>query len=163
MVLNNKGCTSGEEKLPGGGPQGTKLGLYLFLILINKAGYKPNQMNSNLGEQITQPKRKPILRTQQKYVDDMTQCAAVNLKELATLNTNQARPRSYHERTGHVLLPQDNPIQAEVTNLVNYATEHKMKVNTKKTKVMVFNQATSVDVLPRGVYFWWGPLLFVTI
>ena len=78
----------------------------------------------------------------------MTQCAAVNLKELVILNTNQARPMSYHERTGHILLPQDNPIQAEVTKLVNYATEHKMKVNTKKTKAMVINQAKSVDVLP---------------
>ena len=122
MVLNHKDCTSREENLPGGGPQGTSLGLYLFFILINNAGYKPNQMNFNLGKQITQPKRKPILRTQQKYVDDMTQCAAVNLKELVILNTNQARPRSYHERSGHILLPQDNPIQAEVTKLVNYAT-----------------------------------------
>ena len=149
MVLNHKGCRSREEDLPGGGPQGTKLGLYLFLVLINKAGYKPNQMNFNLGEQITEPKRKPILKTQQKYVDDMTQCAAVNLKQLATLNTNQVRPASYHERTGHMIAPQDNPIQEEVTKLVKYATEHKMKVNTKKTKAMVFNQAKSVDILPE--------------
>ena len=44
MILRYKGCTSDEETLPGGGPQGTKLGLYLFLILINFAGYKPNQI-----------------------------------------------------------------------------------------------------------------------
>ena len=148
MVLNHQGCTSREEDLPGGGPQGTKLGLYLFLVLINNAGYKPNQINLNIGEQITQPKRKSILRTQQKYVDDMTQCAAVDLKKIAVPNTNTVRPRSYHERTGHMLLPEDNPIQEEVTKLVNYANKHKMKVNTKKTKAMVFNQAKSVDVLP---------------
>ncbi len=37
MVLNYKGCKSQEESLPGGQSQGTKLGLYLFLILINGA------------------------------------------------------------------------------------------------------------------------------
>ena len=79
----------------------------------------------------------------------MTQCATVDLKSLAEPNINKDRPRSYHERTGHMLLPQDNPIQEEVNKLVNYATTHKMKVNTKKTKTMLFNQAKSVDVLPE--------------
>ena len=40
MVLKYKGILSNEESLPGGGPQGTKLGLYLFLILINFAGFE---------------------------------------------------------------------------------------------------------------------------
>ena len=74
-------------------------------------------------------------------MDDMTQCAAVNLKKVARQNPNQVRPRQYHERTEHILLPQDNPIQTQVTNLVRYAKEHKMKVNTSKTKTMIFNQA----------------------
>ena len=44
MILKYKGCISRTEGMPGGGPQGTKLGLYLFLILINYAGFKPNQI-----------------------------------------------------------------------------------------------------------------------
>ena len=47
----------------------------------------------------------------------------------------------------HTHLPQDNPIQGAVNKLVNYAATQKMKVNTKKAKTMVFNQAKSVDVL----------------
>jgi hypothetical protein len=39
MILRYKGRTSGRKLLPGGGPQGTRLGLFLFLILINAAGY----------------------------------------------------------------------------------------------------------------------------
>ena len=35
LILNYKGETSSKLKLPGGGPQGTILGLFLFLILIN--------------------------------------------------------------------------------------------------------------------------------
>ena len=38
IILRHKGASSEEESLPAGGPQGTKLGLFLFLILINKAG-----------------------------------------------------------------------------------------------------------------------------
>ena len=40
---------SGLKELPGGGPQGTLLGLLLFLVLINDVGFS-NQEN-NIGEQ----------------------------------------------------------------------------------------------------------------
>ena len=44
MILRYKSHTSEEENLSGGGPQGTELGLYLFLILINAAGFKENEI-----------------------------------------------------------------------------------------------------------------------
>ena len=50
MILEYKGCESEEETLPGGGPAGTKLGLFLFLVLIIKAGYKPNEINTKIAE-----------------------------------------------------------------------------------------------------------------
>ena len=40
MILRYKGGQSERKSLPGGGPQGTLLGLFLFLILINAAGVK---------------------------------------------------------------------------------------------------------------------------
>ena len=42
LEVNFKGETSSRKRLPGGGPQGTILGLFLFLILINAAGFKEN-------------------------------------------------------------------------------------------------------------------------
>jgi hypothetical protein len=60
MILKFKGCESREETLPGGGPQGTKLGMFLFLILINGAGHKPNQICQRVGEKVTSGRRKPI-------------------------------------------------------------------------------------------------------
>ena len=65
IILNHNGCTTNEESLLGGGPQGTKLGLFLFLILINNAGFKPEQMCRNIGEEMTKPRRKSVPRTQQ--------------------------------------------------------------------------------------------------
>ena len=45
MILRFKGKCSGRKQLPGGGPQGTRLGLFLFLILINAAGYLNLEIN----------------------------------------------------------------------------------------------------------------------
>ena len=150
MILRYKGCTSDTESLPGGGPQGTKLGLYLFLILINYAGLKPNQICKNIGEVITRPKRVKIDKTQEKYIDDMTQCVAINLKNDAKTDPNPTKdlPKQYHERTGHFLPADTNPIQEQVDLLKKYAHENKMKLNEEKTKIMLFNRATSIDVLP---------------
>ena len=120
MLLRHRGCTSREESLPGGGPQGTKLGLFLFLILINSAGYDPNKICKRIGYHITQERGKPIKTSQQKYVDDMTQCAALDLKKIAVLDPNPtpSPSRPYHARTGHVLLKKDNPLIEEVEKLL---------------------------------------------
>ena len=151
IVLKYKGCTSETESLPGGGPQGTKLGLYLFLILINSAGFKSNKICKNIGKVITNPKRKKISQTQEKYIDDMTQCVAIDLKRDTILDPNPTKdlPKQYHERTGHVLPPDSNCIQEQVEQLIKYAQENKMKLNEDKTKIMLFNRATTIDVLPQ--------------
>ena len=50
IILKYKGCQSTEESLPGGGPQGSKLGLYLFIILINAAGLDNAKLCKNIGD-----------------------------------------------------------------------------------------------------------------
>ena len=145
MILRYKGCNSEEENLTGGGPQGTKLGLYMFLILINAAGFKENEICTRFGEAVTNPKRKPIKNAQQKYIDDMTQCVSMNLKETSEIDPNPTPilPRQYHERTGHTLKTECNILQELLDKLKIYADENKMKINETKTKIMIFNQATS--------------------
>ena len=61
LEVHFKGEKSDKKWLPGGGPQGTILGMFLFLILINAAGFKEKIRNT--GEVITNPginKRKPL-------------------------------------------------------------------------------------------------------
>ena len=79
-----KGEKSSRNKLPGGGAQGTILGLFLFLILINAAGIK--EKITNTGEIITQPMKfkKPMKQIHLKYIDS---------------DSNITRPVSYHNRT----------------------------------------------------------------
>ena len=51
MILRYKGEISSEKYLPGGGPQGTLLGLFLFLILVNDIGFE-NQ-DGNMADMLT--------------------------------------------------------------------------------------------------------------
>ena len=70
LVVKYKGEKSETKEMPGGGPQGTILGLFLFLVMINDAGY-PDE-NREMGKRITQAinKRKEIETKHWKYVDD---------------------------------------------------------------------------------------------
>ena len=98
MVVRLKGETSSTQSLPGGGPQGTLLGLLLFLILINLCSYDDHQ---NIGQTITNPKKKfTPSNFHAKYVDDLTIGEALNLKTSLVPNPNRELPDPYHARLG---------------------------------------------------------------
>ena len=81
LVVKYKGAESEAKNMPGGGPQGTILGLFLFLVMTNDAGF-PEQ-NRETGLRITKAinKRKEIDTKHWKYVDDLTIAEAVDLKK----------------------------------------------------------------------------------
>ena len=108
---------------------------------------KPQDLERKLGETIA--KRKPIKKTQEKYIDDMTQAVSIDLRLKATIDFNPTHPLQYHERTGHVLPVEDNVLQLELERLMKYAEEHEMLLNESKTKVMIFNNATRIDIMPK--------------
>ena len=51
LILRYKGKSSNRKSLPGGSPQGTRLGMFLFLILINFAGFERCELEMNIGSQ----------------------------------------------------------------------------------------------------------------
>ena len=61
----------------------------------------------------------------------MTQAVALNLKEVATQDPNSSPelPRTFHERTGHVLDAEHNVLQEQLVKLKKFAAENKMKLN----------------------------------
>ena len=78
MFVRFKGKQYQIKSLPGGGPQGTLLGLLLFIVLINDVGFD-GQVN-NTGELITSKRNmKKINEIHLKYVDGLTLAEAINL------------------------------------------------------------------------------------
>ena len=55
MIIRYNGALSSPVSLPGGGPQGTLLGLLLFLVLINDIGFVGQ--SNDLGDIITIKKK----------------------------------------------------------------------------------------------------------
>ena len=52
LILTYEGHGTEVKPLLGGGLQGTLLGMFLFIILINQAGFKNH--NSEMGHYVTQ-------------------------------------------------------------------------------------------------------------
>ena len=149
MVVRYKGKVSNPKLLPGGGPQGTLLGLLLFLVLVNEVGYE-GQCNNN-GEIITcKRKFKQMNELHLKYVDDLTVVEAVDMKNQLDPFPIELRPQPdpYHSRTGHQLKPEKSRVYDQIIRTKEYATENKMKINLKKTKLMLFNPCRSRDFMP---------------
>ena len=49
LIVRHKGLKSSKKSLPGGSPQGTRLGMFLFLVLINFAGFPAQDIEDNIG------------------------------------------------------------------------------------------------------------------
>ena len=122
--------------MPGGGPQGTILGLFLFIIQINDAGF-PKEVKE-LGKNITQNtnKRKEIPTSHWKYVDDLTIAEAIDLKKSLVKDTENSleKPLTFHNRTEHILPKHKSKVQEQLQQIQDYATENEMKININKTK-----------------------------
>ena len=123
MVVRYKGAKSSTKSLPDGGPQGTLLGLLLFLVLINDAGFS-DQIN-NAGEVITSKKNfKAENKIHLKYVDDMIIGEAIKVKKtLVNASDDRPLPDTYHARTGHILPTEKSEVYNQLTSLNNYAKE----------------------------------------
>ena len=150
MIVRYKGQQSNPKALPGGGPQGTLLGLLLFLVLINEVGFEGQ--NNNNGDIITcKRKFKQMNELHLKYVDDLLIAEAVQMrKQLDPLPLElRPQPDPFHSRTGQQLKPEKSKVYAQILKTNDYAAENMMKLNLKKTKLMLFNPCRVRDFMPE--------------
>ena len=119
------------------------------MILINEVGFE-EQVN-NVGEMATSKRNiKAINQIHLKYVDDLSLAESINLKDiLVPADPDRVQPDTFHARTGHVLPPGDSAVYNQLVKTNEYAAENQMRINIKKTKLMVFNPCTSVDFAPE--------------
>ena len=137
LVVRYKGGCSKRKAMPGGGPQGTRLGLFIFLILINAAGWEI--LNMNIGKHITTKlsKRTPLPNIHMKYVDDLSMAQAIEMKECLVPNPNPTHPLTYHDRTGHILPSAAYTLQDDLNNLAKYTQNHDMVIMCKGRAIAV--------------------------
>ena len=99
MIVRFKGMQSDIKDLPAGAPQGTLLGLLLFLVLINDAGFEG--LTNNTGELLTCRRTlQEVNKIHLKYVDDMTFAESINLTEKLSEVPSEDRslPDPFHAR-----------------------------------------------------------------
>ena len=120
---------------------------------MNDVGFE-NQSNEN-GEIITCKERvKQLNELHLKYVDDLTLAESISMKTQLSEVPVHARqqPDTYHERTGHILNPNQSRVFQNLLETERYATENGMRINYRKTKLMVFNPGKIRDFFPRLIF-----------
>ena len=127
--------------MSGGTPQGTLLGIICFLIQMNDLKALPP---IPLDELLTPPGVKQN-STSAKFVDDLSILTAIKLRENLEICENLEKPLVYHNQTEHYLPDEKNPMNEQINNLLEFTEINEMKINKDKTKVMLFNRATSLE------------------
>jgi hypothetical protein len=133
------------SSLPGGGPQGTILGMFLFLILINFAWFEDYKEPISNTLCRMAGKRKPLEKNHRKY--DFSILEAVDGANLVK-DHQLPFPLNFHSRTEQVLPVIKFRIALAVDDLKDYFANHQMKINEEKSKVMLFNTSTINDFTP---------------
>ena len=59
------------------------------------------------------------------------------------------QPDSFHDRTGHKLEPENSQVYKALQMTEKYAEENEMRINYKKTKMILFNPGSAKDFHPR--------------
>ena len=88
-----------------------------------------------------------------KYVDDLTIAEALNLKNQLEIDPNKVweEPVNFHSRTKQILPPNQSEVQDQLNRLHEYAIDNEMKINIKKSKIMLFNAAKTRDFSPEMI------------
>ena len=85
-----------------------------------------------------------------KYVDDHSCAVRIKLKNNLTDDPHdRARPLAFHERTQHVLPRHSNSLQNMIEDLHQFTENNLMKINVKKSNVMLFNTSRKFDFPPE--------------
>ena len=86
-------------------------------------------------------------------MDDLTIGEAVKMKEMLEYVPVDARPQpeNFRARTGHTLLPEKSRVYNQLNEISEYASTNGMRVNYKKTKLMLFNPEVARDFMPEFV------------
>ena len=137
MILKFRGAFSSVRSLPGSSPQGTVLGVILFIIFFNGAALRPNIPRPIWP--FFSPRNNDPTEVKMKFIDDLSIAAKVSLKDdLIVDNIERPKPLAYDERMETKLKDTSNALQLVLNQVEEFAENKQMKINAKKTTVMKF-------------------------
>ena len=88
-----------------------------------------------------------------KFVDDGSVAVSIELKKCLVADPEtRPKPLNLHERTNHILPARNNLLQMYLDDTEKFTDENKMKLNSKKTKVILFNKSRKWDFPPEMAF-----------
>ena len=114
-------ASSSSRALPGSTPQGALLGGIIFIVKYNGACLRPSIPRLMVSVN-------PPLSV--KFIDDHSCAVKIDLKRALVKDpVRRQMPVSYHERTGHILPPDNNLLQFLLDDLHSFTENNLMKIN----------------------------------
>ena len=130
MIMKFRGVFSALRFLPGSSPQGTVLGVILFIIYFNGAALRPSIPRPSWPFFSKRRKNDPETISL-KFVDDLSVAMKVNLDKDLFEDKNMPKPLTFDQRL-ETKLSDSNALQIIVDSLEDFADKRQMRVNTKK-------------------------------
>ena len=127
-----KGVISKEKDIPGGGPQGGFFGILGYL----------SQSNDN-ADMIEENERF-------KWVDDLTALEIINLLSIgmSSFNVRFSVPSDIPDHNGYIP-PENLKTQYYLNEISKWTMRKKMKLNSAKSKIMIFNYTNNHQFTTR--------------
>ena len=157
MILTYKGEGASPRSLPGSSPQGLFLGLIFFVVKYNAASLRPLIPRTMLCKackaRYKTCKKENCIKhakdTHALYIDDLSEAEAIELrKHLSDDPVQRPFPLNYHERTQQIL-PPGGVLQKNLDTIKIFTNNNQMKINSGKSKVMIFNKSQKYDFPPK--------------
>ena len=152
MILRFRNCNSSARDLPGGCPQGTLIGVILYILYINPIGFPGEitlQVNDiiknywnhidSIPDLVPSSSSLPATLNAAKFMDDATLQEAIDLSTCLASNIDRSGPLPWWESSGKLLPNSNTLLQAEIDTIKRISDEREMVLNPSKTKLMIIN------------------------
>ena len=133
MNLKFRGVLSALRSLPGSSPQGTVLGVILFIIYFNGAALRPTIPRPSWP--FFSRKRNDPAAVKMKFVDDLSIAVKVHLQDDIVDDIGRQRPHTFDERL-ETKLSESNALKDIMDQLEIFSADRQMKVNSGKSCIM---------------------------
>ena len=134
MMMKFRGILSTLRSLPGSSPQGTVLGVILFIIYFNGAALCPEIPRPSWP--FFYKKKNDPVAVKMKFVDDLSIAAKISLNDDLVEDLNMVKPLTYDQRFETRIKDSSNILQQITDSLMEFSNERQMKINTGKSCVM---------------------------